>query len=1452
MAFEAGTIIARLGLDTKSFDRNIGRLDRAGKKLSRNVSLPIAAAGLVVTKLAADFESSFAGVRKTVDATEAQFEKLSQGFRDMAKEIPVNVNELNRVGEAAGQLGIKTENILDFTRTMADLGVATNLSAEQAATSLARLANITGLPQDQFDRLGSTIVALGNNFATTEAEIVEMGLRIAGAGEQIGLAEGQILAISTALSSVGISAEAGGTAISKVMINMASAVSSGGESLQQFASVAGMSGQDFARVFRDDAAAAINSFVVGLGDMQDSGGDVLGTLAAMGIEEVRMRDALLRAASAGDLLSEALDLQGDAWSKNTALTKEAEQRYKTFSSQLTLFWNRLKDIGITLGTSLLPVFRDALDAAQPLVDVIEKAANAFAWLPKPIRLVTVGLVGLAAAVGPVLIGFKGLTATLLVNAAAAKANAAAHAAGSAAFIVSQSRLGNFVHLLPKFSTKTIQGRDAMGRFTQGVRVFNKEFITAPGKIARFSGVLASAGKSAAAGFAGYAAVAAGTIAAGFKLGNVLSDLAVAYRSEADAIDQAIQKQGLFKAGLSLIPDILARAGQGLKSAASSALDFAKSLSKSMADTAKSLVPDTLIKFGQTAKSVFSDVFIGGSIDFLQGKLQKLSDALFGVKRNAEGLVDTSLIPLSAQDLQLLDKASEKLGRMFAQTPAGVKKAVSAMNEYNKSLRESGLAEQAKNLRQSVTALLDAKDKTDLLSRASSLAGVEITEQAKALEVLRQAAAKAAEEQRKAASDQMLQSFEALTFEGMAQQAQLVDKALGRLKGTLPIEEMRRLRDEWEPWLSRLGVTAPALEKVIAEANRMRDALSQIEAPELDMGELTKGMEEYFRASEKLPKHLLTLGAGLSNTERAALGMPPVLDTMSENTEAFGKSLQETSVLLGSFESNLGKAFGGAASFAQGSGKLFGKGFGGFKELFQKEIKGKGMVTSFGSIFSGLPKALPAIGQMVGPAIELLGMLFKPKWKKLGEQGARLFGKEFSEKLSKELLKSQKALGSFKNAVAANIGDIAQEVGVNAKNLGQTMQSLNILIGMVENRTLRWADAAEQMDKAFGPIKDRLIEMGTEGVFQLGRLIERMRELGKVSADVQAFIQEKAKSAVEAMMAYFENLAKQEDLTAEKARELVGVVATAFQAAIAAGGGLLGAVQQLGPAFGEVIQKLRGVLGDDNPLLNQVTRFYNFVSNNQEQLAAISSLGTAFKELAAIGLINAANIGDFAGTFQAEFDKILASTQDQTAAMAAMGPQIGLLLESYRELGMQVPPWLEEMAGKAKEAGANLTPPEGTIDIFRDIRDMLGELVDAFKGVSAEARRASAAMGGMGGPGGFPDGLGNGGNDHMYGARGLDVLVGGPLGPVDFTAGEMGMERVFIEPLDGDDGSRRGALADDGLGGGGSRTINVTNQFVLEGAVIGTTKELAEAFAPVVTRALRDDPNVQREVKRITE
>src|SRR5690606_10371551 len=82
-----------------------------GKDLSMKVTAPIVALGTLSTKAAIDFESAFAGVRKTVDATEEQFAQLETGMRDMAQRLPATASEIALVGEAAGQLGIKTENL---------------------------------------------------------------------------------------------------------------------------------------------------------------------------------------------------------------------------------------------------------------------------------------------------------------------------------------------------------------------------------------------------------------------------------------------------------------------------------------------------------------------------------------------------------------------------------------------------------------------------------------------------------------------------------------------------------------------------------------------------------------------------------------------------------------------------------------------------------------------------------------------------------------------------------------------------------------------------------------------------------------------------------------------------------------------------------------------------------------------------------------------------------------------------------------------------------------------------------------------------------------------------------------------------------------------------------------------------------------------------------------------
>lgn len=339
----------------------------------------IAAAGFAVAgKAAIDWETAFTGVRKTVDGSDQEIAALEGQLRQLAKTLPATHTEIAAVAEAAGQLGIKRQDIAKFTKTMIDLGQTTNLTAEEAATGLAKISNIMGTSSKDVDRLGSALVALGNNGASTEKDIVDMALRIAGAGNQIGLTEGEVLGFASALSSVGIEAEAGGSSISRVMITMEQAVRSGGKTLDAFAKVAGVSGAEFRVAYQQDAAGAIATFVAGLSRMQKAGGDVFATLADLGFGEIIVRDALLRAAGASDLLTASLKLGNSAWRENSALAEEAKKRYETTASKIQIAWNQIHDALIEVGGVVAPIFADMASAIAGVVDWWQQ-------LPGPIK-----------------------------------------------------------------------------------------------------------------------------------------------------------------------------------------------------------------------------------------------------------------------------------------------------------------------------------------------------------------------------------------------------------------------------------------------------------------------------------------------------------------------------------------------------------------------------------------------------------------------------------------------------------------------------------------------------------------------------------------------------------------------------------------------------------------------------------------------------------------------------------------------------------------------------------------------------------------------------------------------------------------------------------------------------------------------------------------------------------
>lgn len=466
-------------LDTMSekFGKIGHGMTSVGRSMSIGVTTPIVAGFGASVKAAVDYEQALAGVAKTTNLSGAELNKMSDEITGMSKQMPFAATEIAGVAEAAGQLGVKKSEITDFTKTMLDMSVATNLTSEEAATEFARFANAAGMPIDKVDRLGASVVALGNTTATTEKEIVEMGQRLAGAGSQAGFSADQIMSISAAMSSVGIEAEAGGTAMTQIFNKMTKATAEGGETLDNFGKTAGMTGKEFAETWEENPTKALSAFVKGLSNTEGGAKGVLKALDSVGIKGIREADTIRRLSNNHTVLDKALRTGAKGWKENNALTNEAKTRYKTMGSQLQIFKNQLFALGKDIGNVIAPV----------VVGITKKFgqwAESFTKMPKPIKGVAIALGLVAAATGPVVLGvglllravgsaakgYASLNRQMAINTAEATVNAGANKAAAGSLVTTgkatKGQQGMFGKLGNVLSTTT--GR--YGKLSKAVKL----------------------------------------------------------------------------------------------------------------------------------------------------------------------------------------------------------------------------------------------------------------------------------------------------------------------------------------------------------------------------------------------------------------------------------------------------------------------------------------------------------------------------------------------------------------------------------------------------------------------------------------------------------------------------------------------------------------------------------------------------------------------------------------------------------------------------------------------------------------------------------------------------------------------------------------------------------------------------------------------------------------------
>jgi TP901 family phage tail tape measure protein len=404
-----------------------------------------------VTESADEVDSAYRDMRKTVNGTEEDFERLRDAAMDYSQTHFTSADTILEMEAMGGQLGIATKDLEDFARVASNLDIATDIDADEVAKQLGQLSNILGWGEGDMERYGDALVRLGNNMPALESDITNIATRVSSQGKVVGMSTDQVLAWSTALASTGQKSEAAGTALARTMSQIEAAVggadtsvvdfadacgmsiqefisaaqggddavaalaeqagvsfdevkeamSGGNDKLERFAAVAGMSAEEFQRSWGEDASGTLEAFVKGLKGIDDAGGSMDATLADLGITAVRQKQGLVGLTQTTETLDDALEMSADAWNGASDqwgaagdAAREADRKTEGFSGSLAKLRNSAQVAGARLGDSLVPL----LDVAAAGVQAFSDAMGA---LPEPVQTSVGALGALAAAAATV-------------------------------------------------------------------------------------------------------------------------------------------------------------------------------------------------------------------------------------------------------------------------------------------------------------------------------------------------------------------------------------------------------------------------------------------------------------------------------------------------------------------------------------------------------------------------------------------------------------------------------------------------------------------------------------------------------------------------------------------------------------------------------------------------------------------------------------------------------------------------------------------------------------------------------------------------------------------------------------------------------------------------------------------------------------------------------------------
>lgn len=398
---------------TKQTEEEIKKSNEALKESISTVATATAIAFAAVSASAlaslnayASYETALIGVGKTSDISGESLDKLGGKFQQLSQTIPMATNQLLAIAQAGGQLGVRgEENLLKFTDTVAKLGVATDLSGEEAATALTRILTVTQEGVGQIDKFGSVIVALGNNFAATESEITRVATEVSRSTAIFNVSAAESAALAAAMRSLGVRAELGGSAVGRAFRAIQESINNGGASLNNLSKLTKIASTDLKQAFEKDAVGVFQKFLEGIGEASRAGGDSTKILDSFKLKGEEILKVLPVMALNSELVAKALDMANNEMENATALNEEASRAFSTVSSQMQLTKNAVTQLATGIGQELAPDARQLFQGLTNLISGFNQADSSTVKIIASLLKFSAAILGSLAAVSSAAVGY---------------------------------------------------------------------------------------------------------------------------------------------------------------------------------------------------------------------------------------------------------------------------------------------------------------------------------------------------------------------------------------------------------------------------------------------------------------------------------------------------------------------------------------------------------------------------------------------------------------------------------------------------------------------------------------------------------------------------------------------------------------------------------------------------------------------------------------------------------------------------------------------------------------------------------------------------------------------------------------------------------------------------------------------------------------------------------------